>query len=139
MSDQLDWQKWSAFSTHNPYVAEAERFSKPGSVAQKKAFFEAHYKKLAAARKAAAEEALLLQQQTPSKPQPENLPPPLQQDTNGGGNKDWLVSEPDLEISRRSLDAEKENCGIAESEINSKVSTGEEQVEEEKPILKVYT
>ncbi|XP_020885947.1 protein WVD2-like 7 isoform X2 [Arabidopsis lyrata subsp. lyrata] len=151
MSEKLDWEKWSAFSTHNPYVAEAERYSKPGSVAQKKAFFEAHYKKLAAARKAAAEEALLLQQQIP-KPQPVQ-----EEDINGGGNKDWLVSKPDLETSGRSLDDsaemkflageegvfrgnrqsdEKENCGLAESEINAKVSsTGGEHVDEEKPIL----
>ncbi|XP_050232315.1 protein WVD2-like 7 isoform X2 [Mercurialis annua] len=51
-SESLDWEKWSSFS-HNRYVEEAERFSRPGSVAQKKAFFEAHYKNLAA-RKAAA-------------------------------------------------------------------------------------
>ncbi|KAL1211268.1 Protein WVD2-like 7 [Cardamine amara subsp. amara] len=152
MSEKLDWEKWSAFSTQNRYVAEAERYSRPGSVAQKKAFFEAHYKKLAAARKAAAEEALLLQQQNP-KPQPEKLP--LQEDINGGGKKDWLVSKPDLEIPRRSLDAaqmklpaekvgrfgnrqsdEKENRGEAESEINGKDSTGEEQVEEKPIILK---
>ncbi|KAL5581287.1 hypothetical protein UlMin_013729 [Ulmus minor] len=52
VSESLAWEKWSTFS-HNRYVEEAERFSQPGSVAQKKAFFEAHYKKLAA-RKAAA-------------------------------------------------------------------------------------
>ncbi|XP_039064892.1 protein WVD2-like 4 isoform X2 [Hibiscus syriacus] len=52
MSESLSWEKWSAFS-HNKYVEEAERYARPGSVAQKKAFFEAHYKTLAA-RKAAA-------------------------------------------------------------------------------------
>ncbi|EOY02638.1 hypothetical protein QUC31_018068 [Theobroma cacao] len=52
MSESLAWEKWSTFS-HNKYVEEAERYSRPGSVAQKKAFFEAHYKSLAA-RKAAA-------------------------------------------------------------------------------------
>lgn len=53
MSESLAWEKWSSFS-HNRYVEEAERYSKPGSVAQKKAFFEAHYKKLAAQKAAAA-------------------------------------------------------------------------------------
>ncbi|KAF2316504.1 hypothetical protein GH714_041845 [Hevea brasiliensis] len=59
MSESLAWEKWSTFS-HNRYVEEAERFSRPGSVAQKKAYFEAHYKNLAA-RKAAAllEQAML--------------------------------------------------------------------------------
>ncbi|WJX81315.1 hypothetical protein P8452_64213 [Trifolium repens] len=51
MTETLEWEKWSAFS-HNRYVEEAERISKPGSVAQKKAFFEAHYKKLAAQKAA---------------------------------------------------------------------------------------
>nr|GMC62063.1 protein WVD2-like 7 isoform X2 [Ipomoea batatas] len=52
MSESLAWEKWSTFS-HNKYVEEAERYAKPGSVAQKKAFFEAHYKRIAA-KKAAA-------------------------------------------------------------------------------------
>jgi len=53
MSESLAWEKWSSFS-HNRYVEEAERYSRPGSVAQKKAFFEAHYRKLAAQKAAAA-------------------------------------------------------------------------------------
>ena len=52
MTDSLAWEKWSSFS-HNRYVEEAERYAQPGSVAQKKAFFEAHYKKVAAQRAAA--------------------------------------------------------------------------------------
>lgn len=52
MSESLSWEKWSSFS-NNRYVEEAERYSRPGSVAQKKAFFEAHYKRIAA-KKAAA-------------------------------------------------------------------------------------
>ncbi|WCJ38654.1 TPX2 (targeting protein for Xklp2) protein family [Euphorbia peplus] len=52
MSESLDWEKWSTFS-HNRYLEEVEQFSKPGSVAQKKAFFEAHYKKRAALKAAA--------------------------------------------------------------------------------------
>ncbi|TKY47727.1 hypothetical protein E2542_SST29788 [Spatholobus suberectus] len=51
-TEGLDWEKWSAFS-HNRYVEEAEKYSKPGSVAAKKAYFEAHYKKKAAERAAA--------------------------------------------------------------------------------------
>lgn len=57
MSESLSWEKWSSFS-QNRYIEEAHRYSRPGSVAQKKAFFEAHYKKLAAQRAAA-----LLEQQ----------------------------------------------------------------------------
>ncbi|XP_062203492.1 protein WVD2-like 7 isoform X2 [Phragmites australis] len=42
LSEPLEWGKWSAFA-HNRYLEEASRQSRPGSVAQKKAFFEAHY------------------------------------------------------------------------------------------------
>ncbi|KAM5568076.1 protein WVD2-like 4 [Rosa sericea] len=54
-SEPLDWEKWSTFS-HNRYLEEVEKFSKPGSVAQKKAYFEAHYKKKAAEKAAALAE-----------------------------------------------------------------------------------
>lgn len=52
MSEPLAWEKWSAFS-HNRYLEEVEKFSKPGSVAEKKAYFEAHYKRKAAEKAAA--------------------------------------------------------------------------------------
>ncbi|XP_019085910.1 PREDICTED: protein WVD2-like 7 isoform X2 [Camelina sativa] len=48
-NETLSWEKWSAF-TQNRYLEEVERFTKPGSVAQKKAFFEAHFKNRAAGR-----------------------------------------------------------------------------------------
>ncbi|VVB04099.1 unnamed protein product [Arabis nemorensis] len=48
-SETLQWEKWSAF-TQNRYLEEVERFTKPGSVAQKKAFFEAHFKNRASGR-----------------------------------------------------------------------------------------
>ncbi|XP_057494004.1 protein WVD2-like 7 [Actinidia eriantha] len=46
-NDSLSWEKWSSFSP-NKYLDEVEKCSTPGSVAQKKAYFEAHYKKIAA-------------------------------------------------------------------------------------------
>lgn len=52
-AENLSWERWSTFS-HRKYVEEAERYARPGSVAQKKAFFEAHYKRIAAQRAAAA-------------------------------------------------------------------------------------
>ncbi|XP_057525013.1 uncharacterized protein LOC130804564 [Amaranthus tricolor] len=55
--EDLEWEKWSSFnssnSNRNRYVAEAEKYSKPGSVAQKKAYFEAHFKRMAALKAAA--------------------------------------------------------------------------------------
>lgn len=56
-SDSLSWEKWSSFS-QNRYLEEVERFSTPGSVIQKKAYFEAHFKKIAA-KKALEQQALL--------------------------------------------------------------------------------
>ncbi|KAK1577481.1 hypothetical protein Q3G72_022122 [Acer saccharum] len=56
MSESLAWEKWSTFS-HNRYLEEVERFSKPGSVAEKKAYFEAQHK-----RKAALKAAKLLEE-----------------------------------------------------------------------------
>ncbi|KAG2308010.1 hypothetical protein Bca4012_083036 [Brassica carinata] len=50
-TENLEWGKWSSFS-HKKYVDEAEKYSQPGSVAQKKAFFDAHYKRIAEAKKA---------------------------------------------------------------------------------------
>ncbi|KAM7268742.1 hypothetical protein ACFE04_010908 [Oxalis oulophora] len=70
VSESLAWEKWSTFS-HNRYVEEAERYSRPGSVAQKKAFFEAHYKQMAARKKAAEEAALLEKLKTVSSGGPE--------------------------------------------------------------------
>ncbi|KAL5225941.1 hypothetical protein ABZP36_012580 [Zizania latifolia] len=51
LAEPLEWGKWSAFE-HNRYIEEATHQSRPGSVAQKKAFFEAHY-----ARKRKSEDA----------------------------------------------------------------------------------
>ncbi|KAI4366906.1 hypothetical protein MLD38_022708 [Melastoma candidum] len=60
VSEPVSWDRWSVFPS-NRYVEEAEKFSRPGSVAQKKAFFEAHYREMAARKKAAAAAALLEQ------------------------------------------------------------------------------
>ncbi|KAJ9135793.1 hypothetical protein P3X46_032929 [Hevea brasiliensis] len=43
-SEDLSWERRSSFS-HNRYLDEVEKYSKPGSVIQKKAYFEAHFKK----------------------------------------------------------------------------------------------
>lgn len=69
-TESLAWEKWSTFSQNqNRYVEEAERFSKPGSVAQKKAFFEQHYKKLAAQKAAALLEQARIDEAESEKPQ----------------------------------------------------------------------
>ncbi|CAL9054345.1 unnamed protein product, partial [Musa banksii] len=52
LSESLDWGKWSSFH-HNRYLEEVEKYSVPGSVARKKAYFEAHYRRVAATKEAA--------------------------------------------------------------------------------------
>lgn len=51
MSESLDWERWSTFS-HNRYLEEVEKLFKPGTVAQRKAYFEACYQKRAAMKMA---------------------------------------------------------------------------------------
>lgn len=57
MSENLAWEKWSTFS-HNRYLEEAEKSSKPGSVAKMKAYFDAHYGKIGAKKQVAPEQAI---------------------------------------------------------------------------------
>ncbi|XP_047322779.1 protein WVD2-like 7 [Impatiens glandulifera] len=57
------WEKWSSFSP-NKYLEEVEKCSTPGSVAQKKAYFEAHYNKPIVVAAAAAAASNQYQQQT---------------------------------------------------------------------------
>lgn len=64
-NDALSWEKWSTFSP-NKYLEEVGKCSTPGSVAQKKAFFEAHYKKIAAMKA----EAELLDQEKAAETDP---------------------------------------------------------------------
>ncbi|XP_009625333.1 uncharacterized protein LOC107798433 isoform X2 [Nicotiana tabacum] len=81
-NESLAWEKWSTFS-HKRYVEEAERYAQPGSVAQKKAFFEAHYKRIAAQKAAAA----LLEQS--------NITP----------SSNSTKKDPDVEITQNTLTA----------------------------------
>ncbi|XP_052204578.1 protein WVD2-like 7 isoform X2 [Diospyros lotus] len=45
-TESLSWERRSSFS-HNRYLEEVEKYSKPGSVIEKKAYFEAHFKRKA--------------------------------------------------------------------------------------------
>ncbi|XP_010248812.1 PREDICTED: protein WVD2-like 4 isoform X2 [Nelumbo nucifera] len=85
MSESLDWEKWSSFS-HNRYLEEVEKYSKPGSVAQKRAYFEARYKRIAAKK----ETALLEQANATAN----NIPQP---DTEDGNQQ---IAALDTELAR---------------------------------------
>ncbi|KAH6792190.1 transcriptional regulator ATRX-like protein [Perilla frutescens var. hirtella] len=79
-TETLSWERWSSFS-HKKYVEEAERYARPGSVAQKKAFFEAHYKRIAAQRAAAA----LLEQENAADAKNEQVGDKIDDDREEGG------------------------------------------------------
>ncbi|KAL0421256.1 UNVERIFIED_CONTAM: protein WVD2-like 7 [Sesamum latifolium] len=64
-NDALSWEKWSSFSP-NKYLEEVGNLSTPGSVAQKKAYFEAHYKKIAARKAEEMEQEKSTDSVTPS-------------------------------------------------------------------------
>lgn len=78
-NDSLSWEKWSAFSP-NKYLEEVEKCATPGSVAQKKAYFEAHYKKIAARK------AELLEQEK----QAQNDPMRSMDDENDPNGRDLI-------------------------------------------------
>lgn len=100
VSETLDWGKWSSFS-HNKYLEEVEKYSTPGSVAQKKAYFEAHYKRIAA-KKAAA---LLEQANDAGFPESEK---------NGGAqNRHFPGSGISEDVSEVRDESAESNAGVA--------------------------
>ncbi|KAF8108195.1 hypothetical protein N665_0114s0081 [Sinapis alba] len=129
MSENLEWGKWSTFS-HKKYVEEAEKYSRPGSVAQKKAFFEAHYKRIAEAKKAVTQEqptvtpaeVLLhtLETQPPLSLLPEEEP--LERKSiQKEDNVVLVVVDDSLEEKKKKDDEEevvvlKEDCSVGEKE-----------------------
>ncbi|KAI3714351.1 hypothetical protein L1987_72949 [Smallanthus sonchifolius] len=53
-SEPLSWERRSIFS-HNRYLEEVEKYSKPGSVTEKKAYFEAEFKRKALLKQRSSE------------------------------------------------------------------------------------
>ncbi|KAG5604005.1 hypothetical protein H5410_025497 [Solanum commersonii] len=53
-NESLCWERRSSF-THNRYLEEVEKYSKPGSVTEKKAYFEARLRKKALLRQSSSE------------------------------------------------------------------------------------
>ncbi|CAN1187633.1 Protein WVD2-like 7 [Linum perenne] len=135
----LSWEKWSSFSP-NKYLEEVEKYATPGSVAEKKAYFEAHYKKIAA-RKAAE----LLEQQKQLE----------EKESNGcemGGVDEFHVSNgessdlgfmPELVIKQcelendeePSIDSEAQVSSVEEAEVGLNGSSVSPEVELEIPAV----
>ncbi|KAK9277472.1 hypothetical protein L1049_007016 [Liquidambar formosana] len=138
MSESLAWEKWSSFS-QNRYLEEVEKFSKPGSVAQKRAYFEAHYKRIAA-KKAAA----LLEEENAAT---NNVPrPEIVDEIHNTSSMDSESAETNINAAMdESLEKETPNTELVLSvdanECNSNVDKYELEnsnasVENEEPVIK---
>ncbi|XP_020253360.1 protein WVD2-like 7 isoform X2 [Asparagus officinalis] len=104
LSESLDWGKWSSFC-QKMHLEEIEKYSTPGSVAQKKAYFEAHYKKSAALKKSAS----LLEQ-------------------SNAIVRAGRIDECNEEVSGMKLESEELSTEVARNEMNVKEpDLGEEQ------------
>ncbi|KAL5552976.1 hypothetical protein UlMin_040377, partial [Ulmus minor] len=100
-SDSLSWEKWSAFSP-NKYLEEVEKCATPGSVAQKKAYFEAHYKKIAARK------AELLEREKQAQNDPMKLEDPNGRDLVGSNGETHVNFDASKESSSAKFDVSKE-------------------------------
>lgn len=61
--ESLSWERRSSFS-HNRYLEEVKKYSRPGSVIEKKAYFEAHFKRKALSREASSDSQNGIENQT---------------------------------------------------------------------------
>ncbi|CAN4081751.1 unnamed protein product [Withania somnifera] len=116
--ESLAWEKWSTFP-HKRYVEEAERYAQPGSVAQKKAFFEAHYKKIASKKAAALHEQ-------------ENT----QQDANEEITHNTVAVDHDVNISMEGVADVKEKENVVPLTHVSSLKEPQETSHTEKTLLK---
>ncbi|MED6170161.1 hypothetical protein PIB30_028247 [Stylosanthes scabra] len=119
-NDSLSWERWSAFSP-NKYLEEVEKCATPGSVAQKKAYFEAHYKNIAA-RKA----ELLAQGK-----QPERDPFRSPHQNGEDLSCDTCVDDAGFDVSnitQGSIDEFKQESSLICGEIRTQVDNSEDDV-----------
>ncbi|XP_058093797.1 protein WVD2-like 7 isoform X2 [Magnolia sinica] len=108
VSESLDWGKWSSFS-HNRHLEEVQKYSTPGSVAQKKAYFEAHYKRIAAQKAAALLEQANAEGNSLS-----------EQEENDGVQKGNAPDSATGEIADNSFDIVDKKDKLVESNSNSR-------------------
>nr|GEV74453.1 hypothetical protein [Tanacetum cinerariifolium] len=83
LTEPLNWERWSSFS-HNRTLEDVKKYSRTGLVAEKKAFFEAHYKNFAL-----KETAKLHEKEHQAPP---NYSPQIVVDDTRGNELTWLVA-----------------------------------------------
>lgn len=114
-NDSLSWERWSAFSP-NKYLEEVEKCATPGSVAQKKAYFEAHYKRIAARK------AELLEQERQAQSDSNGQDPM----SNGGSSQEEID---ECEARSSGEEVKQEKSGLSD-EIGGGIN-GDDRREEE--------
>ncbi|KAL3511228.1 hypothetical protein ACH5RR_030629 [Cinchona calisaya] len=118
-SDSLSWEKWSSFSP-NKYLEEVEKCSTPGSVAQKKAYFEAHYKKIAARKTQQLELEKLM----------ESIPPSSDESDSRDPIKHAAVANGESGLSGSERSAEEVEPHVAGRDISKSTTIEEENVDD---------
>ncbi|KAK2969780.1 hypothetical protein RJ640_028060 [Escallonia rubra] len=132
-SESLAWERWSSFTqNNNRYVEEAERYSQPGSVAQKKAFFEAHYKRIAAQKAAALIEQENAAANKPPKPEVEakscryDSPTPVLTSQLGGNVQEATKTHETREVLKLDICKVEGTDSVSEHDILVKDPTTDE-------------
>ncbi|XP_024989562.1 protein WVD2-like 7 isoform X2 [Cynara cardunculus var. scolymus] len=85
-SESLSWERRSSFS-HNRYLEEVEKYSKPGSVTEKKAYFEAHFRRKSLLKQSSSEYHDGREFQTSENDDPQDL-----QDSENGNESKYFTS-----------------------------------------------
>ncbi|KAK2981305.1 hypothetical protein RJ640_007006 [Escallonia rubra] len=119
-AESLSWERRSSFS-HNRYLEEVERYSKPGSVTEKKAYFEAHFRKKALLSQSSSEGQNGTDYQTSENSDRQNMDYMEDFETFNEGNKfkrfdessGWLEYDGFCETK----ECEREDTGILCSEV----------------------
>lgn len=134
-NDALSWEKWSSFSP-NKYLEEVEKCSTPGSVAQKKAYFEAHYKKIAARKAELSEQEKPVDSSPTSydEPEPNEHPKTTACATNGNGEIHFSSDERPAQVVKpefSTVDSEKGKENNS-TDVNSQDLTIEDETKEDR-------
>ncbi|KAI8528065.1 hypothetical protein RHMOL_Rhmol12G0122300 [Rhododendron molle] len=125
-------KKRSCFS-NNRYLKEAEKSSKPGSVAEKKAYFDAHYKRIAAKKAAALLDQQVLASNELDLPESDNVDDSPDREPNVEGNESKTEEAEEAKIATKQLATDENSIQVELSnrnenvEIRSKVASSQQE------------
>lgn len=142
-SESLGCEKWSS-APQKRYVEEAKSYTQPGSVAEKKAFFEAYYKRIAAQK--AAAEALLEQEKAAAAAARQVCDTVHDSETTKARSHDsleavlksnsFLAIDTNIVAANTKKSESKNNNENLEDHVSVSVSAGSRTSQMERPLLK---